>query len=341
MCLLPDNIKAQRVIVSPLNWGLGHATRLVPIVEVLEKNGNDVVIAGERPSIDVLRQHFPERKIFEFDDSPFEFDEKFFSLQGQLKFVKILRKKIKADKARAEKLARETGAQVIISDNRYGFFSSLTSNIIITHQLNPLSPYGKFADKVAGYITRKLLKPFDCVWVPDAPEVRLSGKLAWEAKFNKAKSIGILSRFNGKNSFDCDENFDVGIIISGPEPSRTIFEKKVVSYFSQIPVKSIVAGGKQRDAFEVGGMKYIGFASYSEVSEIINCSNRVVVRAGYSTIMDIWSAGKNAILVPTPHQTEQEYLAKYLSTKYPHRFTFLSEDDFEKIPYENWLELKA
>ena len=335
MCLLPANIKGKKVVVSPLNWGLGHATRLIPIVETLIANGNEVILAGEKPSIDILAQRFDACKVIVFEDKPFKFDENFFSIAGQINFVKTLRQRIKADRQSAESIAQETGAAVIVSDNRYGFYSPSTYNIIVTHQLRPLSPYGKIANKVAARIAKRLLKPFDCIWLPDDERVELAGKLAWPA-YEKVKPVGVLSRFCNWETPVCDEFFDVGVIISGPEPARSKLEKRIVNYFSEVPVKSIVAGGKYGPDFKVGNMTYKGWATDNDLKKIIYCSNKIVVRSGYSTIMDLWCAGKNAVLIPTPRQTEQEYLAKYLSKKYPQRFTFLPEDELEKIPYDVW-----
>ena len=335
MCLLPADIKGKKVVVSPLNWGLGHATRLIPVVETLLANDNEIILAGEKPSIDILALRFNACKVIVFDDGPFKFDENFFSVAGQVNFVKTLRQRIKADRQRSERIAQETGAGIIVSDNRYGFFSSLTYNIIVTHQLRPLSPYGKIADKVAARIAKSLLKPFDSIWLPDDENVKLAGKLAWPV-YDNVKPVGVLSRFCNAELPVCDEFFDVGVIISGPEPARTKYEKRIVKYFSEAPVKSIVAGGRHGPDFKVWNMTYKGLATDDDFKKIIYCSNKIVVRSGYSTIMDLWCAGKSAVLVPTPRQTEQEYLAKYLSEKYPQRFTFLPEDELEKIPYDAW-----
>jgi predicted glycosyltransferase len=53
-----------------------------------------------------------------------------------------------------------------------------------------------------------------------------------------------------------------------------------------------------------------------ELRQEIERAEWVISRCGYSTIMDLVALQKKALLIPTPAQTEQEYLAAYLHRKH-------------------------
>jgi len=324
MNIRPQDVKGETILISPLNWGLGHATRLVPLIRQLLP-ANEIIVAGEHPSVNILRKEFPNLFVEELTGEPFSFDEDFFSIRGQIKFANRLFSTIKEDKAICDTLTQKHNVTLVISDNRYGFYSTAAKNILITHQLHPVTPYGKIAGKVAAIVVKRLLKPFDTIWIPDDEKINLAGNLD-TLLCKKCVMIGILSRLNNKTT-ECNKKYDYGVIISGPEPARTVFERKVLEFFLDKNVSVVIAGGKKDMSFGTGNIDYVGLASREEMETIINCSDKIIARAGYSTIMDLWKMNKKAVLIPTPKQTEQEYLAKYLSKKHPEQFIFLQEKD--------------
>jgi UDP-N-acetylglucosamine:LPS N-acetylglucosamine transferase len=119
-------------------------------------------------------------------------------------------------------------------------------------------------------------------------------------------------------------------IISGPEPQRSIFEKMLVSQLKESGLKAILALGKPELGKEVitqGNIDIYPHMNTEEMQQAILSSKLIIGRPGYSSIMDLAVLGKPAILVPTPGQTEQEYLADYHMSK--RHFYSVSQHEFD------------
>ncbi len=326
MLSLPRKIEGKTIIISPLNWGLGHASRIVPLIEWLHKR-NTLIIAGEQPSLSFLQSRFPQIKHVETGKTNFHFSPDFFSIKNLIKFYGHLRQTIETDKILADKLAGEHAADIIISDNRYGFRSHKTLNILITHQLTLKTPWGKLFDPLTRLMVFSLVKPFDEIWIPDSPQLHLSGRLGKNYLGPKAKYIGLLSRFCKTSPLkQTAYKYDFCVIISGPEPSRSIVEKQIINFLERKNARSIILAGNTTSSisFDTHNIEYRSMADDATLLQVIQNSETIITTAGYSTIMDMYCLHKKVVLIPTPHQTEQEYLAHYLSRKYPERYSYFS-----------------
>lgn len=300
-----------KIIVAPLNWGLGHATRMIPIIQQLVKRGADVHLASDGEALSVLKKEFPRLPASELPSYhiQYKYDRLIlnsFSLAGNMlqaipkekKAISILAKAIKAD--------------IIISDNRYGCYTDFTKNIFVTHQLNILT--GNLTEKGVNMVNQRLLRPFDVIWVPDLPDSpNLAGKLSHRSSNQKIQYIGGLSRFEPIEKQE--QSIDVLVILSGPEPQRSYFEEKIHQQFAHSGLKTVVVRGKPQD-ISTTSSNIIHYASTLELSKLIASSKIIISRSGYSTIMDYAALGlfstfdTQVIFVPTPGQPEQIYLAE-------------------------------
>jgi predicted glycosyltransferase len=155
--------------------------------------------------------------------------------------------------------------------------------------------------------------------VPDAKgTLNLAGELSHPIKLPKTPVtyLGLLSRFEIKET---EAKYDVCIILSGPEPQRTIFEKIILKDLFNLQDKIILVRGLPGAApFQKLPNSSVVIKNHlpsGELNEIIQQSKFVICRSGYSSVMDLAKLQKRALLVPTPAQTEQEYLARYLNAQ--------------------------
>ena len=299
-------------MVCPLDWGLGHATRCVPLIKQFLKEGHQVIIGADKNPLAFLQQEFPQLKTVGVPGYEIEYGEKGSSIKLFYESVKFYNF-IKKEKQFIDAFLVDNKIDMIISDNRYGLYSDKVESIIVTHQLYPKAPIG---EKIAHKKIEKLLSNFDEVWIPDYEEENnLSGDLSHLKPFmHLHKFIGPLSRFE-KPKEQPEMEYDVCAIISGPEPQRTIFEKLILDQIETNNLKAIVVRGFPKENEEFGmknsELKMFNHLPTKDMQDYILKSKLVVCRSGYSSIMDLAILGKKALLVPTPGQTEQEYLADY------------------------------
>jgi uncharacterized protein (TIGR00661 family) len=214
-----------------------------------------------------------------------------------------------AEKKQIKKLVKELGLHGIISDNRLGVVSKKVPSVFITHQLNVLTGNTSW---LTGKLHRMIIEKFSECWVPDVDEiVNLTGKLGHlEETDIHLEYIGPLSRFERK---EMPAKHDLMVILSGPEPQRSMLQEKLQSQLAQfegtvIFIKGIVEAEQQKAV--IGNITYYNYMTSDQLEKAFNESNVVVCRSGYTTIMDLAKLGKKAFLIPTPGQYEQEYLAK-------------------------------
>lgn len=315
MSLQPHELlKARKkILVCPLDWGLGHATRCIPIIRQLLNLECEVVIGAYGNSLLLLKHEFP---LLSFIEIP-GFQVQYSSTSNQnlkllLQLPSFIRSLIQEHHL-LKKIIYENKIDAVISDNRYGLFNKAVPSVLITHQLFPKTSLPFISD----FIIEKLLRNFEQVWVPDfEKEQNLSGDLSHKNKLEDVAFIGTLSRFKHEPEQE-QKVYEVAAIISGPEPQRTIFFEKALKQLLQLNKKSIIVAGLpgQEERMENGMVTIINHLKTQELQKVLNQSNHIISRAGYSSIMDFAAMGRKAILVPTPGQSEQEYLAKYLDEK--------------------------
>lgn len=304
-------------MIAPLDWGLGHATRCVPIIRELLRRHCDVLLAGSGDSLLLLQQEFPQLKFFTLPGyRPVYSSGTSLVWKMAIQLPKFFRV-IKKEHDEIETIIDNHQIDFIISDNRYGCWSRKIPSAIITHQLNILLPKGfGWLSMLVRSLNQKLIGNFSCCWIPDYkdPALSLSGELSKHDKvyFHHIEYIGPLSRFTAGNSGE--PVYDIACILSGPEPQRSIFEKKLSDQLKGSNLRHFVVRGNvsQKNLLQ---LNEADFLTSDALETIMAQSSSVIARSGYSTIMDLAVMGKKGILVPTPGQTEQEYLARRWADK--------------------------
>lgn len=303
-----------RLLIAPLDWGLGHATRCIPLIYALKKNGFEVVIGAEGAVRHLLEQEFPDLEYLELKGYRVYYSKTrmglFFTMVSQI--PKILRS-IRYEYHWLEQTIKEKGIDIVISDNRYGLYNKKIFSVFLTHQL--LIRSSRLQNLLQG-INFYFINKFNECWVPDfKDDPTIAGDLSHPNKLPRIplKYIGWLSRFNNRAD---KEATHLLILLSGPEPQRTILENKILGQLQKIPGPVLLVRGLPgvKDSIDVPShVKAVNHLSAGELEEAILHSSYVIARSGYSTVMDLLKLKKKAILIPTPGQTEQEYLAQHLA----------------------------
>lgn len=217
---------------------------------------------------------------------------------------------IRAEKKAVDELMEAHHFDVIISDNRYGCWSTKATSIMITHQLRiPFSFPWNWATGIGARVLRRLVRPFDHLWIPDVPNGVLTRQFMTKA--NPVRYIGWLSRFHPA---DAVIKYDVLALVSGPEPSRTEFANLLQEQLVESGKKCLLVLGQPGKPLHarVGEVTITNHLPSALLEAAIRSSAIVVARSGYSTIMDLIALGKRAVFVPTPGQPEQLHLARVL-----------------------------
>ncbi|RLD54817.1 MAG: glycosyltransferase [Bacteroidetes bacterium] len=228
--------------------------------------------------------------------------------------------KAKQAKKELKKIIKKYSIHAVISDNRYELSTSEVPSIFITHQLNiQTNGWQVVVKPIIDWIINSYINKFDEVWVPDVTAgFQLSGKLSNSNKFlSKRFYIGLLSRFSKADNNSKPKNFDLLIILSGPEPQRTILEKMLLAQALETNLKIVMLLGKPDENInkEINNVKLISHLPDAQFASLIRSAKFVISRPGYSTMMDLANFGNKAAFIPTPGQTEQEYLANRLLEK--------------------------
>ena len=304
----------RNIMICPLNWGLGHATRMIPVIEMLQEKGMNVIIGAYGSSEILLRKRFPQIGIIDLPGFEPRYPAK--GSMGLKLVFSLPRFTINFFKAREifRKLIDEKSIDIVISDNRYELYSSKdVYSVFVTHQLN-IKTYGlqKLAKPIINMVVNFFVKRFDEIWIPDDPNVLLSGSLS-RKKNKKVRFIGLLSRFT-KSGNHQEKEFDVVAIISGPEPQRTIFENIVWQQMEASGLICAIISGKP-DCQEIITKNNVTVYPHLEdlqFAKLIESARLIISRPGYSTLMDLTNFDTKVVFVPTPGQTEQVYLADKL-----------------------------
>ena len=303
----------KKILVAPLNWGLGHATRCIPIINALLNYNFEPIIASDGDALELLKKEFPELKDIELPSYNITYPKKGNGLRKKLlsdspHFMKTLKK----ERRLIKKLASTENLSGIISDNRFGIREKGVPSVFITHQLKVLSGSTTW---LSTKLHRKIISKFDECWVPDHKGANnLSGDLG-HRNFDRIKInyIGPLSRFKKQNT---NKTYDLLVLLSGPEPQRTILEqnlfKKLEAYEGTILFVRGLIEPLQKKQIQ-NHITIYNYMTTQELEKAINKSTLILSRSGYTTIMDLANLEKKAFFIPTPGQFEQEYLANRLN----------------------------
>lgn len=308
--MVAGEIYNKRILFGVLNWGLGHATRSSALIKQLIKQNNQVTLVSAGAALQYLQKTFPQLEIHTMPAR-----EIFYPAHRQLWLKLLLQQRkifgnISTEKKALEQLSPNQKPHLIISDNCYGFYQPHIHSILLTHQVNIQSP---FLQKAAQKRIHHLLQPFHEIWIPDMEgEQNLAGHLSHPGLSGKPCTyIGPLSGLEPKNIPAQKPFFEYCAIISGPEKQRTLFEEQVIRFLlTRFHAPAMIIRGTQT-SFQNNLPHHIhvrNTCTARELQNIVAMSNNIIGRTGYSTIMDMYSLQKPCILLPTPGQTEQEYL---------------------------------
>lgn len=316
-----QQVKSPRILVCPLDWGLGHATRCIPLIRELDSAGATVVIASDGPQLKLLRTEFPELEWVVLPGYEMKYSKKTGAGYMVLRNVLRIAAKIIKEHFLLRSIIGKYSIDGVISDNRYGLWNRKVQTVFITHQLNIITPGAlKFTQPVLRRITRYFVEKYNECWIPDTrDEGNLSGKLSHGySNPENTYYIGLLSRFDKKETARNGKQYDLVASVSGPEPQRTLFENKLLG---QLPVDGkmcLIIRGIPGDTQITNLRHNLDTANHltgTQFHGILSKRPIIVCRSGYSTLMDIAFTRNRAILIPTPGQTEQEYLARSLEKK--------------------------
>jgi uncharacterized protein (TIGR00661 family) len=304
----------KNILVAPLNWGLGHATRCIPIIRQLQNEGFTPIIASDGAALQLLKREFPELQCLELPSYHIEYAKnpknfKWKLIKNSPKTIKSIRE----EKKIINQWITDFQLKGIISDNRLGANSKQVPSVIITHQLTVFS--GK-TTWISSYLHRLFIKKFDECWVPDWEGiVNLSGELGHpKTKIKNTRYIGPLSRLE---KIDIPQEYDFTVLLSGPEPQRSLLEEKIRQEMQSYEGKIFLIRGVIEDQ----PIRYeppftiVNYLTSQAIANAIASCKMVICRSGYTTIMDLARLEKKAVFIPTPGQYEQVYLAKYFHKK--------------------------
>ena len=324
---LIKSIKHSRILLSPLNWGLGHVSRTVPIIQWLLANENEVIICCDESQERFYRNYFPEIWYVPHEGYPFKFKGNGNWTLDILKTFSALHLFLKDEKRRVKDLVEKFNPDLIISDQRFGFISKKVKSVIISHQVNlPVSNW----NLLARVWNRKLLSKFNEVWIPDTIEQEFSGELS-NGNLKNKHFIGNCSRFKNvlkENSMSKVKQYKYLGIISGPAPyNKQLLDLLIKKMeLSNQKVVVIIPEELYDESLNSELITAISSPSHKEFIELLLESKIVISRAGYSTLMDLVETKNEGILIPTPGQAEQEYLSEF--HKNHKSWTFKTEDEF-------------
>ncbi len=303
--------RKKRILVAPLDWGIGHATRCIPLINALLENFEVVIAADNRP-LHLLKLEFPKLEFIRFPDYNIKYHKYLpMGITILLQAGKILFG-IQKEQKIIDEIIESYNIDGIISDNRFGLSTKKIPCVFMTHQLEIQSP---FFMNIIQKLNYSYINKYNACWVVDSNEKNLAGRLSKPKKLPKNTIyINTLSRFKKKK---VKKKYDFLAIISGPEPQRTIFENGLTKALLKRNENAMIVLGKpeKKTHKKINNLTIISHLKSEELNLAILESELVICRSGYSTIMDLEKLEKKAFLIPTPGQTEQEYLANQLHKK--------------------------
>ena len=338
-----------KILVAPLNWGLGHASRCVPLVRRFIKEGHEVILGGNGDSLTLLRRHFPKLRYVYLAPLNLRYSAGKRQVWAMLKALPQLLRWAVQDHTLLKAVLNEEPIDRVVSDNRFGLYVSdskagQTQCVYMTHQLHVMLPKGwQWAEPMVERLHAWVYGHYHQVWVPDYEEAgrSLAGELSHPGTLKKKNEskiqyIGPLSRFSPvPASPQSSASYDVVAVLSGLEPHRTMLEKEIIGRYQGADERVLVIQGlpgRPNTRFKRGNITMVPYMGDEELAKALRGARHIIARSGYSTIMDMEALGllkqnaqkeksqisnlKSQIeLIPTPGQPEQEYLARLLCKK--------------------------
>ncbi|MDR0791984.1 MAG: glycosyl transferase family 28 [Chitinophagaceae bacterium] len=341
---MTKNFTIKTILICPLDWGLGHATRCIPLIEFFLKDNRNVVIGCEIPSAvhSLLSKEFTGVRFVNLPGYKIQYAKETASLAIKMaaQLPKIL-SAIKKENKWLQKTVDELNIDLVISDNRYGLYTKKCPCVFITHQLRIQTP-AHFLEGIIQKINYRFINRFSVCWVPDFPlnfnseqSINIAGMLSHPKSLPKipVEYLGILNR-TGKILPNFNK-YKFLVLISGPEPQRSLFEKKIIHWIKQTNDPVILARGMPGNAATISvstNCTVFNHLMIDELETAFHSCQYVIARSGYTTVMEILARAKKSMLIPTPGQTEQEYLAaRLMNRQWAYTFSQNDNDYFEAI----------
>ncbi|MBL7926721.1 MAG: glycosyltransferase [Bacteroidia bacterium] len=313
----------KKVLVAPLNWGLGHATRCMPVIETLQHKGAKVYVASSGQALQWLKQACNDVTFINLPDYNIAYSKNNQAIAVLKTWFKI-NKSIANEHKLLLQLQQQYHFDIVISDNRYGMWHADVLSIFICHQIQ-IPVYGFFSwlrKPLLNYHYKKI-KKFNRCWIPDAEtENNLSGIMSHGFKqLLPTNYIGLLSRFvlNDTRLQPIHKTlltlgpFQIIVVLSGPEPQRTMLQQIVSKQLIDSGIKTLVVQGlpNAEQIVTVDNITYVSYLNTATLKYWLQHIPVIICRSGYSTLMDLSALNLKAIVIPTPGQYEQMYLAQY------------------------------
>lgn len=305
-----------RILIAPLNWGLGHATRCIPIIQHFLHIGKEVLLGGDGNSLRLLTQHFPTLPTITLPSLELRYSASSSQVGAMLKHLPHLLHWCYQDHHILSSVVQRHHIDLVISDNRFGLYCSQVPCIYITHQLHICLPKGwRWLEPLAEKLHHCIINRYTTCWIPDMVSFPgLAGLLSHPQKIPYSyQYVGVLSRFVGQ-TFTPDNSYEVVCVLSGLEPQRTLFETELLHRFEHQSEKVLIVQGLVTDTplyRTIVNITLVSSLPDKVLVPLLLGAKHIIARSGYSTIMDLYVLGllKKSELVPTSGQSEQEYLA--------------------------------
>ncbi|MEL7426190.1 MAG: hypothetical protein AAFN81_24570 [Bacteroidota bacterium] len=301
-------------LVAVLDWGLGHASRSVSLIEDLAAEGRKITIASSGKALLFLQKHFSTYPFVELPAYAIRYPHQSMvaNMLWQLpRAIKVMRE----EHRQLQSVVQNSEITRIISDGRFGCWHPEVPSIWLAHQLQIQHANPGLASLANAGYHYYVRRRFQEVWIPDrAIEPRLAGKLSEPIVGLPYRYLGPQSRFQSREAQDKTMRFRYLALLSGPEPQRTRLETLLRTQLSKLNAPSLLVRGVP-GATEIrktsGQLHLVDWLLGEQLEEAVQQAETIICGSGYSTLMDAWYWKKDLLLVPTPGQGEQEYLARH------------------------------
>jgi UDP:flavonoid glycosyltransferase YjiC (YdhE family) len=306
----------KRILFAVGHWGLGHATRDLPLIRGLLAEGCEVIVGCDGPPLEVLRRELAGVcEVLRLPGSPIPLASTPLRFYTRYTLLLLSMWRSRASQhAEVERLVRQRRVDLVISDNRYGCYSQDAPSYLVAHGIRFVPPFGDWwLGPSLEYFNYRAFQPFARLIVPDFAVDSLSGALSHDLRFVAPERLAYIGPLSSVRRRPLAEDLDYFITVSGPEPQRGLLEQRLLEQVSRLPGRGVMALGCPGDGFLGwhGTCVVYAYLDRAAQEEMMNRARLVISRSGYSTLMELAELGKRALLIPTPGQTEQEYLGAY------------------------------
>ncbi|HEY0977186.1 MAG TPA: glycosyltransferase [Flavobacteriales bacterium] len=300
-----------RIAIAPLDWGLGHSTRDVPIIRRLLELDARPVIAADKGPLALLRDEFPQLPFVVLPGVEVRYGKGRSQAWAMAKQFPAMIRSVREERTLFDTIQRDLQLDAVISDNRFGVRADHLPSVIITHQLFPFTPLAQGALR---RLNLRLIRKFDRCWVPDdAQAPGLAGELSHGPDLPSGTFyLGPISRMDPARTKAPERHHRIVAVISGPEPQRTLLDHTLMQQLPAIEGDHLLVRGLPNSPGEevVGNVRRVGHLSGDALTAALLDAELIISRTGYTTLMDLAHIGRSALVIPTPGQAEQEYLGE-------------------------------